>query len=232
MAFRTKIYSDIVNKGGSDTWWKWIMTYKLISCSGHYAAIGEGYQLDWSHLAANQNTSLDIIKANLDEFISKGAWSWILKNPNITIEFIEEYINRINPVDSCAWLNLTLLPVVTTVFIENNPQYPWHYSDIAEETLQFGVDNDSTGYSFKQIDDSDPEYVNWDDVSIDTFNQEKQKYFVSEYRRYLSAYRIQCWWRFKSLRINSNSQKLKVADEYFSNPTLSLTHHGRISEQL
>lgn len=190
-------YRDVVEEQWSEKWWNWIMKYKDVekyTIDSGYAAIGGGQdRLDWDYLAQNQNTSLKIIKANLAEFLDEGyRWSFILQNPNMTSEFIKEHIHEINPFNS-NW-HTCLILAIDPEFIKNNPQYPWNYEEQIDE-IKRKRNEVSIGYSFKQIDESNPENVDWQDVSWDTFNQERRNYIVQEYRRYLAAFRIQHWWK-------------------------------------
>lgn len=133
-----------------------------------------GAKLDWDLLAANQNTTIDIIDDNLDEFLSNGVcWSWILRNPHITMEFVEKHIDKISRGNSIAWLHLSMLPCVSLEYKQNNPQYPWYWDF---EPLQHKFDDNSPGFLFNDIDNVNPDFINWADVSSDTFNRERWKW--------------------------------------------------------
>lgn len=182
-------------------WWNWIMKYKDVekyTINGLNYITDNGYKLCWEDLAANQNVSLDIIIENLDKFLYESTWSWILKNPHITWKFIEDYMTIIPDNE---WWQISLYSFITPEFIKNNPQYPWDYEVI---NANWGSDQrniDETipsKFTFAYIDSANPEYINWDEVSVDTFNNDKLEFIIKEYRRHLAAYKIQQhWFRIK-----------------------------------
>jgi hypothetical protein len=123
-------YRRDIEKQWSYNWWQWIMKYKDLKIDLVY----DDDMLDWQNLSENPNASLDILRDNIDEFISNGASFNIFKNPNMTWDFVAELLDRgYNPC-VIGWCYISMLKTLPLDFILNNQEYPWEYKAVSRRS--------------------------------------------------------------------------------------------------
>jgi len=141
----------------------------------------------------DSNTSPYMLPKYFKEFDLPLNAGYIARNPNVTIEFLNELVldNKFN-YNSIIY-NPAQNGVFTYTDILNNPQIPWRYEDFGiNSSLRFNfIENNETiasGHAYLDL------------VSYNKFTVEKTAFLERRRCDYLAAYRIQQWW----WRVTSN----------------------------
>ncbi len=119
---------------------------------------------------------MEDIKTNPDK-----PWNWryLSHNPNITIEDIIS-----NPDKPWDWEYISSNPNITMEDIKTNPDKPWNWRYLSHNpniTIEDIISNSDMPW-------------NWSNISSNKFTKSKKDYLTQQYRRHLSAYRIQQHW--------------------------------------
>ncbi len=132
------------------------------------------------YISRNVNLTIDFIKCSIN---TNMRWHWgeLSKNSCISLGDISS-----NPELPWVWEEISSRPDVTLDFINDNIEKPWDWKTLSNNhnhnlTLDFVVKNIDKPWD-------------WYKISGVRFKTEKQAHRISEYRRYLAAYRIQQWW--------------------------------------
>ncbi len=163
---RINKYVTQVDKDWSYKWWNWIMQYRDLVIDKS----SEDDSLKWFLLAQNPNASLDIIRDNLDEFVAKCSYWWLL-NPNMTWDFIVELVNRKpGAFNDYAWSHISDLNFITLDIVSQNMQYPWDW-DILSMNLPLDIIFNNPEYPWNYNDGVSSRL----DLSLELVNKYKDK---------------------------------------------------------
>jgi len=133
-------------------------------------------KLDWDSISRNPNITMEIIENNLDK-----SWNWkyISMNPNITMEIIEN-----NPDKPWKWgyNGISRNPNITMKFINDNPNKSWDWNCISK----------NPNITIKEFIRNNPSKTwNWMGLSEHKFIKEKELFYQKYYRIYLATFRLQ-----------------------------------------
>ena len=125
------------------------------------------------------------------------AWTIIVDNPQINWDWYEitkhknidwNIINN-NPNYPWVIVAVSLNPNITLDIIINNPDNQWNWYCISSNpniTMDIIIDNPDKPWD-------------WNFISMNPFTKEKEQFINRRYREYMAAYKIQQWWKERTL---------------------------------
>ena len=129
--------------------------------------------LDWSYISRNPNITMEMIENNPDK---PWDWDWVSENPNITIEMIEN-----SPEKPWNWDVISRNPNITMEMIENSPDKPWDWYCLSQ----------NPNITMEIIEKNPDKPWDWEVISKNKFTKEKELFYQKYYRIYLATFRLQ-----------------------------------------
>ena len=133
-------------------------------------------KLDWEYgISKNPNITMEMIEKYPDKL-----WDWeygISNNPNVTMEIIEKY-----PEKPWDWeYGISNNPNITIEIIEKYPDKPWSWGYISQ----------NPNITMEIIENSPDKPWDWVCISKNKFTKEKELFYQKYYRIYMATFRLQ-----------------------------------------
>jgi hypothetical protein len=126
-------------------------------------------------------------------------WTWISRNPTITMEFIEKH-----PDKPWNWTWISKNPNITMEMIENHPEKPWSWYFISQ----------NPNVTMEMIEKYPNKSWEWSCISLNEFKKDKEKFIEKKLKEHLSAFRIQQHWFNAKMNPEYSLCKKMVGDFY------------------
>lgn len=156
---------------------------------------------NWSILSRREDITLEDILQNHNL-----PWNWEIISLRDNLKW-EQIINHIDK--KWDWYVLSRRDIITWDIIKNNPKLPWKMSEISKNSnINYKIIEENPSYKWEYAYFSYNENLtfeiieknlnkNWNLTAIlnNPFKKDKETFIIKYYRKYLSAYRIQLYWK-------------------------------------